>query len=735
MSSASDGGMSRRTLLKGSAAIIVSFSMLGKLGAQQEPGRVKLPGSLDDEPLLDAWIRIDAQGKVTIFTGKAELGQGVKTSLVQVAAEELMIAPQTIQLVTADTQRTPDEGLTSGSHSMQDSGTALMNAAAQVREILLSTAAAKWSVAADGLTAANGFVVSKDGKRIGYGELVTDKLLHTQATARSKLTSPGKYRVIGQSVQRFDIPAKVTGGIAYVQDMRMPGMVHARVVRPPSYGARLREVKTGDVEKMPGVLKVIRDGSYLAVVAEREYQAIMAMYALERAAAWEESAGLPQPNELFTHLQQLKAETTTILDLHGPASTSTRELEASYRRAYQMHAAIGPSCALGLFKDDAVTVWTHTQGVFPLRAALAKMLGLAEERVHVIHTEGSGCYGHNGADDVAADASLIARAFPGRPVRIQWMREQENTWEPFGPAMLTKVRAALDQKGNVVSWQFDVWSNTHSTRPNKAGNLMPSWHLASPQARPPPRALPQPEGGGDRNSIPLYTFANARVDHHFIPEMPLRVSALRSLGAYMNIFSIESFMDELAALAQADPVEFRLRHLGDARAKEVIRTAAEKFGWPQRKRPQGHGCGFAFARYKNLGAYAAIAMELSIDREMGQIQLLRAVAAVDAGQAINPDGIRNQIEGGILQSASWTLFEAVAFDRTRITSRDWSSYPILRFSSVPQSIEVHIVNRPGDPFLGTGEAAQGPAAAAIGNAIAAATGRRLRELPLGKVTK
>jgi CO/xanthine dehydrogenase Mo-binding subunit len=400
-----------------------------------------------------------------------------------------------------------------------------------------------------------------------------------------------------------------------------------------------------------------------------------------------------------------------------------------------MHAAIGPSCAIGLFKDDTLTVWTHSQGVYPLRAALAKMLGLPEERVHAIHAEGSGCYGHNGADDVAADASLIAKAFPGRAVRVQWMREQEHTWEPFGPAMLTKARAALDQKGNVVSWQFDVWSNTHSTRPNRAGNLMPSWHLESPQARPPPRALPQPEGGGDRNSIPLYNFPNARVDHHFIPEMPLRVSALRSLGAYMNIFSIESFMDELAALAQVDPVEFRLRHLGDARAREVIRVAAEKFGWPQRKRPQGHGCGFAFARYKNLGAYAAIAVEVSIERETGQVQLLRAVAAVDAGQAINPDGIRNQIEGGILQSASWTLFEAVAFDRTRITSRDWSSYPIMRFSSVPQSVEVHIVNRPGDPFLGTGEAAQGPTAAAIGNAVASASGQRMRELPLGKVTR
>jgi CO/xanthine dehydrogenase Mo-binding subunit len=310
------------------------------------------------------------------------------------------------------------------------------------------------------------------------------------------------------------------------------------------------------------------------------------------------------------------------------------------------------------------------------------------------------------------------------------MREQEHTWEPYGPAMLTKVRAAQDQEGDVVSWQFDVWSNTHSTRPNRAGNLMPSWHLATPQPKPPPRALPQPEGGGDRNAIPLYTFANARVDHHFIPEMWLRVSALRSLGAYMNIFSIESSMDELAALAKIDPVEFRLRHLEDARAKGAIRMAADKFGWARRRHGDGIGCGFAFARDKNLAAYAAVAVEVSVDKETRQVKPLRVVAAVDAGQAINPDGIRNQIEGGILQSTSWTLFESVAFDRTRVTSRDWSSYPIMRFSSVPQSVAVHIIDRPGNPFLGTGEAAQGPTAAAIGNAVAAATGQRVRELPI-----
>jgi CO/xanthine dehydrogenase Mo-binding subunit len=719
-------------MLKGSAALVVSFSLfdLRKLSAQQVPAHAKLPGSLDDEPMLDAWIRIDAQGKITLFTGKAELGQGVKTSLVQVAAEELAVAAHSVELITADTQRTPDEGYTAGSHSMQDSGTALLNAAAQVREILLSTAAAKWSLPKQRLTADNGFVVSDDGKRIGYGDLVTDELLHTQATVESKLTDPRKYRLIGQSLPRFDIPAKVTGGVAYVHDMRMPGMAHARVVRPPSYSARLREVKTDDVEKLPGVVKIVRNGNYLAVVAEREYQAVMAMYALEQAATWEESATLPEPAELFSFLDKQPAQTTTILDRHGPADAPTRQLEASYRRSYQMHGAIGPACAVALFKDGAVTVWTHSQGVYPLRSAVAKMLALPEDHVHCIHREGSGCYGHNAADDAAADACLIARALPGRHVRVQWMREQEHTWEPFGAAMITKVRASLDRKGNIASWEYEVRSNTHSTRPNRGGNLMPSWHLDPPQARPPPRALPLPDGGGDRNAIPWYNFANARVDHHFVTNTPLRVSALRSLGAYANIFSIESFMDELATLANIDPVEFRLRHLDDDRAKEVIRTAAQKFGWSKRPKASGRGCGLAFARYKNQGGYAAIAIEVSVDKQTGQIQILRAVAAFDGGQAINPDGIRNQIEGGIVQSSSWTLHEAVTFDRTRITSRDWSGYPIMRFSSVPHSIEVHIIDRPGMPFLGAGEVAQAPTPAAIANAVAAATGRRLRELPL-----
>jgi CO/xanthine dehydrogenase Mo-binding subunit len=348
----------------------------------------------------------------------------------------------------------------------------------------------------------------------------------------------------------------------------------------------------------------------------------------------------------------------------------------------------------------------------------------------VRHAHGAGCYGHNGADDVAGDAALLARAMPGQPVRVQWMREDENTCEPYGPAMLAEIVGALDAAGNIVDWEYGVWSNTHNRRPAVGGLMLQNEALPESLPVPPPAPIPMPEGGGDRNSNPIYALPNARVVSHFIPQMPLRVSAQRSLGAYLNVFAIESFMDELAEAAGADPVAFRLRHLADERAKAAIETAARAFGWPAADRQAGVGHGFAFARYKNLGAYCAVALSLRVDRQTGQIRLGRIVAAVDSGQPINPDGIRNQIEGAIVQSASWTLYEQVRFDRRRITSSDWSGYPILRFQAAPESIEVHIVPRPGMPFLGTGEAGQGPTAAAIANALKDAAGVRLRDLPL-----
>lgn len=725
--------LDRRSVLAGGGALIVSFSLRGAMAQEQKPQGPELPGSLAKSPNLDSWIRIDANGQITAFTGKAELGQGFRTAFQQVAAEQLDIPFDALKVITADTKLTANEGYTSGSHSMQDSGTAILHAAAQARTLLVAEAAKCFDLPPDRLRTENAAVIAPDGRRLGYGELVSSDLLHVQSQPTSSLKDPASFTVMGQPVPRVDIPAKVTGGAAYVQDMRLAGMVHARVVRPPSYGAQLVECDTAAIEKMPGVIQIVRDGSFLAVVAEKEFSAVKAMHALAAAAKWRESAKLPNQHDLATVLTTLPSQDFAIFQRNDPAARGARSLEATYTRPYQSHGSVGPSCAVAQFVDGAMTVWTHTQGVYPDRQAIAEMLGMTPASVRLIHVEGSGCYGHNGADDAAADAALIARALPGRPIRVQWTREQEHGWEPYGPAMVTKLSASLTADGKIADWNFAVWSNTHSMRPGGAGALLAAQHMARSFAVPAPKPLPLPEGGGDRNAIPIYNFPNAHVMHHFIPAMPLRISSMRALGAYHNVFSTESFMDELADLAGADPVEFRLRHLDDQRGRAVVEKAAQEFGWTRGQRPpRNRGYGFAFARYKNLAAYCAIASEVEVDRETGRARLVRAVAAVDAGQVVNPDGITNQIEGAIVQSTSWTLYESVTFDEAKITSIDWQTYPILRFNAVPDSIAVHIINRPGQPFLGSGETGQGPAAASLANAIAHATGKRLRDLPLSR---
>ncbi|MBB4186417.1 CO/xanthine dehydrogenase Mo-binding subunit [Sinorhizobium terangae] len=730
--------ITRRTVIAGTGGLVVSFS-LGRAFAQAPAPTppaatppappASLPGSLDDDRFLDSWIRIDPDNSVTVFTGKAELGQGIRTALLQVAAEELEVDPQEIKFVTADTGRTPNEGFTAGSQSMQNSGTAIRNAAAQVRALLLAEAAKRFGTAPAELRAENKSVLAKDGRSATYGELVSGQMLHVEAQPQSALKQPGTFRVMGKPLPRVDIPAKVTGRPAYVHDLRMDGMLHARVVRPPSPAATLTELDQGAAEGMPGVISVVRDGNFLAVVAEKEFQAVSAMRALAAAARWQERDTLPDQTTLPAVLQGLEREVGTVAEA-GALSSNGKVFEATYTRPYQIHGSIGPSCAVAHMKaDGTLDVWSHTQGVFPDRGAIAEMLAMPEEKVHVIHMEGSGCYGHNGADDAAGDAALIASKIPGKPVRVQWMREQEHSWEPYGPAMLMKVSATLDGQGKIASWAYDLWSNTHSTRPGGAGALLAARHKAQAFQPEPAELRISPSGNGDRNANPLYAIPNKRVLWHFLPDMPLRVSALRALGGYANVFAIESTIDELALMAEADPVEFRLSHMEDPRARAVIELAAERFGWDKAQMPRNRGRGFAFARYKNLAAYLAVAMEAEVEPETGRVRIVRVVSAIDSGEIVNPDGIRNQTEGGILQSISWTLYEAVAFDRTRITSTDWSSYPILRFASVPDSVEVHIIERPGEPFLGTGEAAQGPAAAAVANAIRNATGKRLYDLP------
>ncbi|WP_296746512.1 molybdopterin cofactor-binding domain-containing protein [Mesorhizobium sp.] len=726
--------ISRRGFLAGAGALVVSFAIPAE--AQEAPAtpgaeaaKPKLPGSLADTPSLDAWIRIDADGSITVFTGKAELGQGTKTSLRQIAAEELEVEPAAIKLITADTALTPNEGYTAGSQTIQNSGTAIRYAAAQVRQILVAKASEKLGAPVEALKAEAGRIVGPNGASARYGELVAADFLHVDAAPDTRLKAPATYHAIGKPFARVDIPAKVTGGNAYVQDMRPPGMVHARVVRPPSYGARLIDFGDVAVKAMQGVIAVVRDGDFLAVVAEREFQAVKAMRAMAAVAKWQETSALPDQDNLPSFLEKSVSEVGTVTSVGADNAPGARTLQAQFTRAYQMHGSIGPSSAVALLDNGLTTVWTHTQGVYPDRKAIAQMLGVPEEKVRCIHTEGSGCYGHNGADDAAADAALIAQKVPDKPVRVQWMRDQEHLWEPYGPAMLTRASATLDRSGNIVSWHYDLWSNSHGTRPGSAGSLIAGRLMARHFPPDPAKLQISPLGNGDRNAIPLYDVPNQRVNWHFVADMPVRVSSLRGLGAYCNVFSIESFMDDLAQAANADPVEYRLRHLKDPRARKVIEVTADKFGWSKDALPEGRGRGFAFAKYKNHAAYLAIALEADVDRDSGAITISHVVAAVDCGEAVAPDSIVNQTEGGILQSMSWTLYEAVHFDRTRILSPDWSAYPILRFSAVPDSIEVEIVDNPGSPYLGVAEAAQGPAAGAIANAFRHATGKRIHDLP------
>jgi nicotinate dehydrogenase subunit B len=730
MSAIPTPSVSRREFLK-TGGFVIGFALTPSLALGQAP---PLPGSLERNRMLDAWLRVDPNGTVTIFTGKIELGQGIGTALAQIAADELDVDLKRLDVVHGDTARTPNEGQTAGSLSVEHSGTALRFACAEARYLLVLAASAKLGVPAADLKVTDGTVTAPDGKTITYWDLARDADFKREATAKVKPKASFEHKWVGQSIARRDIPKKFTGGAAYVQDVRLPRMVFGRVVRPPSPSAQLVSVDEAAIGRLPGVVAVVRDGNFLGVAAEREEQAIRAREAMARSARWTEAATLPPSGDaLYQHLMSAPAPGEIVVEKGSPvAPAPTKKLEAVYTRPFQSHGSIGPSCAVAQWQDGKLTVWTHSQGVFPLRGDLAKTFNLKPQDIRCIHVEGAGCYGHNGADDVALDAALVARAAGGRPVKLQWMRDDEFMWAPYGSAMVMKLTGGVDAQGQVVAWSHEVWSYPHSTRPGSSAgvNLLAARHLAQSHQPVLPADVPQPTGGAARNTIPLYEFPNVKVVKHYIAEAPLRTSALRTLGGYANVFALESFLDELAAAAGTDPVEFRLRHLKDPRARAVIEAAAQRAGWTPGARGDGaRGRGFAFSKYKNLACYCATVAHVTVDRASGVVNVSRVVAAVDAGQIVNPDGVINQIEGGIIQSASWTLKEAVRFDRTRVTTRAWSDYPIVRFTEVPE-VAVVLLNRPEERFLGVGEGSQGPTAAAIANAIAHATGKRLRALPL-----
>jgi nicotinate dehydrogenase subunit B len=575
------------------------------------------------------------------------------------------------------------------------------------------------------------------GRQTSYWQLMGGKAFGRPVSGHILPKDPDDYTIVGQPVKRIDLQNKLTGIASYVQDLDLPDMLHARVLRPPGYHARLVSLDEMAVKQMPGVVAVVRAGSFLAVVASREDDAVRALEVLRANAVWETEKSLPPQTDVYTDL--LNTPSQDLLLVKGapvedpvPAITvpegAAQTLTAEYFRPFQMHGSLGPSAAAAHWQDGHLTIWSHTQGVFSLQAAIAETLHLTPAQIRVIHTEGAGCYGHNGADDAALDAALIARAVPGRPVLLKWSRADEHSWEPYGSAMVMQMQASLDASGSVIDWNHDVYSYTHSTRPGGAGSLLAARHLAEPFPPSASRSMRGAHAGEYRNAEPRYAFSRQRVVRHFVADEPLRTSALRSLGAYANVFAIESFMDELAHATKIDPLDFRLRHLSDERAKAVLLAAADRAGWHNRRSGDGRGWGIAFAQYKNRQCYAAVVVQLAVDRNSGAIQLEKATIAADAGQIINPDGLSNQLEGGFLQAASWTLFEQVHYNSAGITSVDWDTYPILRFSQAPV-IETILLNRRDMPVLGSGEATQNPTPAAIANAVYAAVGVRLRAIP------
>ncbi|MGA2291832.1 molybdopterin cofactor-binding domain-containing protein [Bradyrhizobium sp.] len=689
----------------------------------------KLPVSLAQNPALSSWVQISPEGHVTVSPGKVEIGQGIVTALAQIAADELDVAMVRVRMVRASTAASPNEGATSGSLSVQQSGRAIRTACAEIRQLFLTAASDRLGVPTDVLDIEDGTISGPGNVRTSYWELADQVSLDREASPGA-LPKPANERILaGNSIQRLDIPDKVFSHPRFIHDVMLPGLLHGRVLRAEMPRAKLVELPEDGARAVAGQIAIVRDGSFAGVVNESEDGAEAALQALRKSAKWSAGEMLPDASALAAWLQAQPSELTVIDDKTArQAGAKQRTIRRQYTRPYLAHASIAPSCAMAQWSGDRVHVWTHSQGVYLLRADLALVLGLPVEKITVEHMEGAGCYGHNAADDVALDAVLLAKAAGGRPVRVQWSRQDEMSHAPFGAAMAIEIEADLDAQGEIVGWRHQTWSNGHTARPGRAAQ--PVLLAASELAEPFPRMIatnppPANGGGADRNSVPPYDFPSWKIQCHRLLTMPIRTSALRTLGAQGNVFAIESFLDELAAERGEDPIAFRLRHLRDRRAQDVIRAVAKRASWKPVKR-DGVGYGTGFARYKNSGAYCAVVAEIEGAED---IHVKRLTIAVDVGEAINPDGVINQIEGGAIQATSWVLKERVGFDRQRITTTSWTDYPILRFSEVPE-VEVELIARPELEPVGAGEAAHGPVSAAIANAVFDALGVRVRDLPI-----
>jgi nicotinate dehydrogenase subunit B len=720
-----DIATTRREFLKGTAALVVSFSIdrHQTAGAQDESSSK----SVSTEQ-VDGFIGINRKGEVTLYAGKVDLGTGVRTALAQIVAEELDVPFSAVTVIQGDTALTPDQGVTSGSFSIQNGGSQIRQAAATARQALLNMAGKKLKVEASGLSVSDAKITSKATHgSVSYSALIGGRNFSLKVDKAAAVKDPSHFKIVGRSIPRVDIPGKVTGQFTYMQDFRLPGMLHGRVVRPSGIGATLQSIDEDSVNDIPGLIRVVRIGNFVGVVAETEWGAIRASRRLK--VNWSPWEGLPDQSALWEYVRGTKIVKEDVTSDVGQVTAvlprGATRLRATYDFAIHTHGSIGPSCSVVEFKDGALTCWSASQATHALRKQLAAMLSMPEEQVRCIYIDGSGCYGRNGHEDAAGDAALLSRAV-GRPVRVQWMREDEHGWDPKGPPTLIDLDAALDAKGNLIAWSSAFFL--------PQGAATPVALVAATLASLPHEMDIGPGGILNDTAIP-YAVPNMRTVAHRLETTPLRPAWVRAPGRMQNTFANESFLDELATAAGADPLEFRLRHLKDPRGAEVLERLASLAMWERAAaNPHDHaariatGRGVAFVKYELVRTYVGVVADVEIDRATGEIRVKRFFVVQDCGQIINPDGVKNQIEGNIVQTVSRTLMEQVTFNHARVTSLDWASYRIIAFPEVPDVV-IDLIDRPHEKPWGSGEPSASVVPAAISNATFAATGVRLRSVP------
>jgi len=718
---------SRRTILKG-GAITVGFAVTGLPGRAIAQGQAGATRSLDPKA-VDSFLAVNGDGTVTLYCGKVDLGQGLRISMRQIAAEELGIGVDKIKFVEGDTALTPDQGRTSGSNGIQRGGMQIRQAAATARKALIDLAAQRLNAKPEDLITSGGEVKPRaGGTAASFTSLIGGRQFDLKLDPKAPLKDPATYTIVGKALTRPDVPEKCFGTHVYMHDFAVPDMLHARVIRPAAVGAKLVSVDEASIKDIPGA-KVVRVKDLLAVVADDEWSAIRASRALR--VQWSEWTGLPAQADLAAALRtDPDIVDETLVNKGTPAAQrldGAKALAATYYWPMQSHASIGPSCAVADVRGDSATVWTASQGTHGNQGTFARFLGLPKEKVRLIYLEGSGCYGMNGHEDAAADAAILSRA-AGRPVRVQWTREDELGWDPKGPPQLIGISGAVMPDGRILDWRTELWIP-------KTTRGMPNIPLLAPEAAGLDHVPGLNPGLISQNGDPSYAAESIQVVAHWLKDAPLRPAPIRSPGKPANCFAVESFVDELAAAIGADPVEFRLRGLKDPRAIEVLKRTAALMNWQSRpyqvasaSNGIARGRGISFVHYKHSETYVGMGMEVAVDRASGRIVVERVACAHDCGQIINPDGVRSQVEGSILQTISRVLMEEVKFDRSRVVSVDWSSYPILRFSGVPK-IDIDLIDRPTQPPLGAGEAACAAVGASLANAVHDATGVRLRTVP------